>query len=57
MRHLILAIFKNKYILKHIITKWNILLAVHNVSELKNIANNAKIRHSLKFLRNGMQNV
>ena len=29
-----------------------VLLAIHNLSELKSLANNAKIRSSLKFLLN-----
>ena len=31
-------------------SKRDILLAIHNFSELNNLANNAKIRSSLKFL-------
>ena len=33
-------------------TKWNILSAIHDFNELINIAYNAKIRSSLKFLLN-----
>ena len=29
---------------------WDVLLAMHNFRELKNLANNAKIKYSLKFL-------
>ena len=32
-------------------SKRDVLLAIHNFSELKNLAYNAKIRTSLKFLR------
>ena len=39
-----------KLIIKHIISKWDVLLAIFNLSELKNLANNAKIGSSLKFL-------
>ena len=31
-------------------SKWEALLAIHNFSELKSLAYNAKIRTSLKFL-------
>ena len=33
-------------------SKDNVLLAMHNLSELKSLANNAKIRSSLKILLN-----
>ena len=36
-------------ILKHIISKQDVLLAIHNFRELKSLANNAKIRSLLKF--------
>ena len=45
----ILAIF-DKFIIKHIVSKRNVLLAIHNFSELKSLAKNAKIRFWLKFL-------
>ena len=31
-------------------SKWGVLLAIQNFSELESLANNAKIRSSLKFL-------
>ena len=31
-------------------SKQNVLLAIHNFSEMESLANNAKIRSSLKFL-------
>ena len=45
----ILAIFDN-YIIKYIMSKRVVLLAIHNFSKLKSLTNNAKIRSSLKFL-------
>ena len=45
---MILVIFYN-CILKHIISKRGVLLAIHNFSDLKNLANDAKIRFLLKF--------
>ena len=36
--------------MKYIISKWDVFLAKHKFSELKSLANNAKIRSSLKFL-------
>ena len=39
-----------KLIIKHIISKRGILLAILNFSELESLANNAKIGSSLKFL-------
>ena len=39
---LVLENFFQIYV-KHIITTWDILLAVHNFSELKNLDNNAQI--------------
>ena len=47
-RNIILGIFLN-YILRHIISKWGVLIVIHNFRELKNLANNAKIRSSFKF--------
>ena len=38
------------YMIKHIISKQDVLLAIHNFSDLKNLAFNAKFRSSLKFL-------
>ena len=38
------------YTTDYIISKRDALLAIHNFGELKNLANNAKIRSSLKFL-------
>ena len=38
-------------LIEHIMSKGNVLLAIHNFSEMKSLANNAKIRSSLKFLR------
>ena len=35
--------------------KWDLLQAIHNFSELKSLANNAKIRSSLKFLLIGIK--
>ena len=45
----ILAIFDN-YIIKYIMSKQDLLLEILNFSELKSLANNAKIRSWLKFL-------
>ena len=45
----ILAIF-DQFIIKHIISKWDVLWVIHNFIELKSLANNAKIRFLLKFL-------
>ena len=39
-------------IIKYIMFKWDVLLVIHNFSELKSLTNNAKIRSSLKFLLN-----
>ena len=41
--------FFNNCILKHIISRQCELLAIHNFSDLKNLANDAKIRFLLKF--------
>ena len=38
------------YIRNYLMSKWDVLLAIHNFSELKSLANNAKIRSSLKYL-------
>ena len=35
-------------------SKQNVLLAIHNLSELKKLANNATIRSSLKFYLYGI---
>ena len=45
----ILAIF-DKYFIENIVSKRNVLLAIHNFSGLKSLANNSNIRSSLKFL-------
>ena len=49
MREVILAILE-KYIIEHIISKQDVLLAIHNFSEMKSLAINAQIRFSLKFI-------
>ena len=38
------------FIINYIMSKQDALLAIHNFSELKSLANNGKIRSSLKFL-------
>ena len=43
-----LAIFEN-YIINYIMSKRAVLLAIHNFSDLKTLAYNAKIRFSLKI--------
>ena len=40
----------DKYIIGHIMSKRDVLLAIHNYSELKGFAINAIIRSLLKFL-------
>ena len=47
---IILAIFDNIIIINYIMSKRDVLLMIHNFSELKSLANNAKIRSSLKFV-------
>ena len=46
---MILTIFANN-IINYILSQRDVLLAVHNLSELKSLAYNAKIKSSLKFL-------
>ena len=55
IEHQILACCDFSYILDNVIInfimiKWGVLFAIHNFSDLKSLANNAKIRSSLKFL-------
>ena len=38
------------YIRNYLMSKWDVLLAIHNLSGLKSLANNAKNRSSLKYL-------
>ena len=40
----------DNYIINYIISMRDVLLAINNFSKLKSLANNAKIRSSLKFL-------
>ena len=40
----------DNYSIKHIMSKQRVWLVIHNFSELGRLANNAKIRSSLKFL-------
>ena len=49
MGDVILVIF-DKFLIKHIVSKRNVMLAIHNFSELKSFANYAIISSSLKFL-------
>ena len=51
MEYQISAIFDN-YIINYIISMRDVLLAINNFSKLKSLANNAKIRSSLKFQLN-----
>ena len=43
-------VISDNYVIKYIMSKQDVMLAIHNLSNLKSLANNAKIRFSLKFL-------
>ena len=49
-RDLILVIHDNNIIIKYIMSKGDVLLVIHNFSELKSLVDNAKIRSLLKLL-------
>ena len=49
LRKIKIKTFDN-FIIKYIMSEWDVLLAIHNFSELKSLADNAKIRSLLKFL-------